>query len=102
MQIQRFDHEPHPYPDPQGPVRAAGGQSGVGPVLSSPKRSDQPAARTETAGSPLVNLLERLKSVPDIRSHAVDAAREKVARGDYTTRAAAEQLAATNLRHEYF
>jgi hypothetical protein len=102
MQIRRFDHEPHAYADPQGPVRSAGEQGGASAANSVGSRTDQSTPRTDRSDAQLASLIERFRSVPEIRSDAVEAAREKVARGDFTTRQAAEQLAATDLRNQYF
>jgi hypothetical protein len=100
MQIRRIEHEPHAYTAPKGPVGPAG-QGGTSSSIR-PAAVSSMQTNTETSGSQLVNLRERLKTVPGIRSDAVKAAREKLARGDFLTRNAAEQMAATKLHDDYF
>jgi hypothetical protein len=101
MQIRRIEHEPHAYAPPKGPLGPAG-KGGTGAVSARPSAVSSSQTNTETSGSQLATLRERLKTVPGIRSDAVKAAREKLARGDFLTRNAAEQMAATKLHDDYF
>jgi len=101
MQIRRFEHDPHAGLPPQGTHRSASGQSLNGSVSSNSTRIDQVSTKTD-AGSPLSALTERLGSVQKVRSEIVAAARERVAAGLYETRESAEQLAASELRHDFF
>ncbi|SFI37177.1 hypothetical protein SAMN05421753_108131 [Planctomicrobium piriforme] len=100
MQVRRFDHEPHAFAQTRGTVRPQAEQIAEGSATSNSQRIDQSTTRTED--SQLASLIEGTRSFSDIRSDAVEAAREKVAQGHFATRESAEQLAATELRNEYF
>lgn len=101
MQVQRFEHDRHPFAQPHGTTRSATEQSGERTISSSSTRIDQPRTTSE-ADAPLSALKERLRGVSKVRSDVVAAAREKVAQGLFDTRASIEKLAASELRHNYF
>lgn len=100
MQILRIHADPHPPADPKGPVRTRGGARGVGAAAGN--SLDQETVVTESADPQLGRLIDRLKTSAAVRQDVVQAARDMVARGEFSTRAAAEKLASTELRHEFF
>lgn len=102
MQIHRYDNDSHGYTPPKISARAAGEQGVVGNVPSSSSTGNASGLKTETTDSRMATLVGRLQAVPRIRSSAVEAAREKLTRGEFTTPEAARQLAATNLRNDIF
>ncbi|WP_437227801.1 hypothetical protein SH661x_000562 [Planctomicrobium sp. SH661] len=102
MQIRRYDTESHGYAQPKSALRVSGEQSGKSQATSGVSRADLVPNTAGTSDSRLAGLTARLKNLPQIRTSAVEAAREKLARGEFTTRQAAQQLAATDLRNEFF
>ncbi|HWL07252.1 MAG TPA: hypothetical protein VNQ76_02450 [Planctomicrobium sp.] len=101
MQVHRFEHDPHAYAKPHGTIRSAPEQIGEKSQSTNVTRIDQSNTKTD-AGSPLSVLTGQLSNVENVRSDVVAAAREKVAQGLFDTRESAEQLAASDLRHDYF
>ncbi len=101
MQVQRFEHDRHPFAQPHGTTRPAIEQAGEKTVSSNSPRVDRPRTTSES-GSQLSALTERLNGVSKVRSDVVAAAREKLAQGLFDTRASIEKLAASELRHDYF
>jgi len=79
-----------------------GNQGSTGSVASNPPHADSSTKQTEGSDSRLSMLAARLKGVSTTRSAVIQAAREKLERGDYTTSQAAEQLARTTLHSEIF
>jgi len=102
MQIHRYDSDIHGYGQPKITSRAADQQGSASGVTSSAAHGHVSASKTETSDSRMATLAARLKTVSHVRSSAVEAAREKVARGEFVTQQAARQLAATDLRHDIF
>lgn len=102
MHVRRIDQEPHPYAAPRGPVGPQGGQAGVGSLSVESRGESGSAPRTESSDAQLSGLVQRLKALPEARSEAIAAAREKVIQGDYLSRHAAERLSATELSQDYF
>ncbi len=93
MQIQRFDLRNQPAPNSVG-IRRSGGTAGSGASGSVSRESEAGGA----AGSgELESLARQLDSVSEVRAEVVAAAKVRVQRGDYLTRAAAEKTAAAIL-----
>ena len=92
MQIQRFDN--FSVPGPMRPGGTLGSQSKSG-IAGSVVRENE--AEGALGGSELDQLSRQLDAVSDIRPDVVAAAKVRVQRGDYLTRAAAEQTAAAIL-----
>ncbi|MCA9063976.1 MAG: hypothetical protein KDA96_12985 [Planctomycetaceae bacterium] len=93
MQIHRFDNAGSAQPTPLG-VRTGAGISG--------SRTSADGTRTSEAGgsvngSELDALIGQLANISDVRAEVVAEAKVKVQRGDYLTRAAAEETAAALL-----
>jgi len=92
MQIQRFDNVSGP--GTPSPVRAAGPNS-KGSLQGSVSREND--AEGVVGGDELEALSRKLDAISDIRPDVVAAAKVRVQRGDYLTRAAAEKTAAAIL-----
>jgi len=102
MQIHRYDSDAHGYAQPKIAPRAADQQGSASGVGSSATHGHSSASKTETSDSRWATLVARLNAEPAVRHSAVEAARGKVARGEFTTREAARQLAATDLQNDLF
>ncbi len=92
MQIQRFDN--FSVPGPMRPGGTPGLQSKSGTAGSVVRENEAEGA---LGGSELDRLSRQLDAVSEIRPDVVAAAKVRVQRGDYLTRAAAEQTAAAIL-----
>ena len=92
MQIHRFDN--FSVPGPPRSFGTPGAPSGKGIAGSVVRESEAEGA---LGGSELDRLSRQLDAVSEIRPDVVAAAKVRVQRGDYLTRAAAEQTAAAIL-----
>ena len=92
MQIHRFDN--FSVPGPMRPGETCGSQS-KNSIAGSVVRENE--AEGVLGGSELDQLSRQLNAVSEIRPDVVAAAKVRVQRGDYLTRAAAEQTAAAIL-----
>ena len=92
MQIHRFDI-PSGGDTPRA-ARTPGTNTGRGQSLSAFREND---AEGVAGGSELDQLTRQLDGISDVRPDVVVAAKVRVQRGDYLTRAAAEQIAAAIL-----
>ncbi|WP_437206721.1 hypothetical protein [Planctomicrobium sp. SH664] len=101
MQIRRYDLEPH-HVEPKGPVRPGGASQGTGLAATDGPRKERSTTDAGGPSSQYSGLIERFQSQPLVRASAVEAAKAKLIRGEYGTREAAERLANTELRHEFF
>jgi len=102
MQIHRYDSDAHGYHPPRVAARAAGDQGAAGSVAATSSPASASTPNPEISDSRMATLVARLKAVPEIRTSAVEAAREKIAGGEFSTRESVWQLAASNLRTEIF
>jgi len=102
MQIRRFDLEPHNYSEPKGQVRSTTEQSVGGASGVEGSGGERSTFRTTGRDSRWTELVERFQSSPLVRVGAVEAAKAKLARGEFGTREAAERLANTELKQEFF
>ncbi len=92
MQIHRIDI-PSGGDTPRA-ARTPGTNTGRGPSLSAFRENE---AEGVAGGSELDQLTRQLDGISDVRPDVVAAAKVRVQRGDYLTRAAAEQTAAAIL-----
>ena len=92
MQIHRFDN--FSVPGPAQSRVTSGTQSKSGSVGSVVRENEAEGA---LGGSELDRLSRQLDAVSEIRPDVVAAAKVRLQRGDYLTRAAAEQTAAAIL-----
>ncbi len=92
MQIHRFDNVS--VPGPMRPGETCGSRSKNGIAGSVVHESEAEGA---LGGSELDQLTRQLNAVSEIRPDVVATAKVRVQRGDYLTRAAAEQTAAAIL-----
>lgn len=102
MQIHRYDLDPHYFAQPKVVLRGPGNQSSVDNAVTKGASHDQTKAKSEQTDPRIAALAGKVQQLPVIRASLVEAAREKVARGDFSTREAAQQLATTSLRNEIF
>lgn len=87
--------------NPQGPHRprlddARGARSGAGAaaITSPAARSDESTATASSEFSDVAVLLDRLRSLPEVRADRLSQVGQKLVQGAYLTREAAEQTAA--------
>lgn len=92
MQIHRFDN--FSVPGPAQSYGTSGAQSKNG-IAGSVVRENE--AEGVLGGSELDQLVRQMDAISEIRPDVVAAAKVRVQRGDYLTRAAAEQTAAAIL-----
>jgi len=92
-----------PTSNPQGPhrprlesARETRSESGAGAVEPRTAAADDPSA-TSSGSSEMAQLLDRLRSLPEVRASLVSRIGEQLERGAYSTREAAEQTAAALL-----
>lgn len=102
MQVHRYDSDAHGYHPSRVTARAAGDQGASGNVAATSSPASASTPNPEISDSRMATLVARLKAVPEIRTSAVEAAREKIAGGEFSTREAVWQLAASHLRTEVF
>ena len=101
MQIHRIDLEPHAYATPKGPTRPHGEDLHVGSGSAGSVAGDSSAPLAEKSDKRLASLVEQLQGAPETRPDVMEAARAKVASGEFLTRQSAEQLA-TLLQDKFF
>lgn len=91
---------PTPSSNPHGPHRprfdeARSARSGSGPGAASAQSASAKGSTTaSTVSKAVVQLLDQLRTLPEVRSDRVSEVGAKLERGAYLTREAAEQTAA--------
>lgn len=93
-----------PTSNPQGPhrprfdeARGTRSGSGTGAPQASSGIPDDPIATSASGNSDVAVLLDRLRSIPEIRADRLKDVGERLERSAYSTREAAEQTAAALL-----
>lgn len=101
MQIHRFDADIHRFTPARHLPRTSGEQDGTG-IQSSSTTSNASPVKTESMDARWADFAGLLQNLSAKRAKVIQAAREKVANGEFSTRRAAIQLAATHLHSEFF
>ena len=92
MQVNKLHSHPHDLSAPK--------HRGIHDPSAETNKADGPHFRSVPTGHGYADRLQRtLQDVPEVRTDVIEAARLKVSKGEYTTREAAIQTAASILDH---